>query len=230
MGKSWSICTVVQNRCSVKDGKGYLPLFLRSIENWLAHPPSLPFDIWIVDFMSTDTDWRWLRKLSRPENCHGITRVCVTGPFSLGGGRNTAFRKSSGELLAFLDADILVPEGFFDSMEKRFELNGICFPQCFSVRKDGNSDHPMAGWGNCLFRRSDFPDIKWPEYKVWGGEDTDLFQNIPENRRWREPVEGLLHQWHPRDDALEWYRSAGYRKFKLRQKHRKKKGQTYVDI
>jgi len=134
--------------------------------------------------------------------------------FSLGKGRNIALARSTGDVLAFIDADMLLPSNFFDVIIPQIEQGKTCFP--LYKRYTGREHKALSdgnGYGNVVISRDNVNKLLilgngqlWPEFTTWGGEDTKIVKMIRENNMllWREYIDGFYHQWHAKD--TEFYK------------------------
>lgn len=129
-------------------------------------------------------------------------------------------------IVAFVDADMLVPDNF-DSLILEHTSQGHCyFPICFSFNQHGAQTFPnwkavqsypveyvtrqefgwwrTTGYGNCAFFIDDFFNIgQWNErFDRWGQEDVEMWKRVtacPWLTATRAPCPGFYHQWHPSD-------------------------------
>lgn len=197
-----SLCTVCYNRTML------LTNFIKSAAK--AIHGNICCELVVVDFNSDKP----LDVIEAVKNnwpyWHTITRL--NGEFSLGKGRNRALNDSQYDILAFLDADMLLPENFFDVIIPEIEKGKICFPL---YKRYTSQEHKElsdgAGYGNVIFKRIDAERLLrfgklWPEFTKWGGEDTPLARLASQQgiEIWREYIDGFYHQWHAKDS--EFYR------------------------
>ncbi len=141
-----------------------------------------------------------------PSSLFNCKVIKCSGRFSTAIGKNIAAKNASGDILVFLDSDIIVPKGF-DSFILRNVQSGQCFfPICFALGKDGRGGFwKVEGYGICAFMRADFSFLRWNESFVgWGKEDPDIFCEAKKRFRVvREKVDGLFHIWHPRNRDID---------------------------
>jgi len=195
-----SLCTTAMNRSKVPGLDGQERNLLKaSIDSWIraAETWGGPFEIVVIDWNSTDTDYGWL---------HDCTRLRhVSGPFSLGVGRNSAIASAAGDLLFVLDADMLVPDNFVADTLPAVRDGVAVFPGY--VRETSAGLVPGAGWGNvCLNRAAYNRTGGWNDSTTWGGEDTKFHHalrraGVPWERR-EKPA--LIHQYHAKA-GNGWY-------------------------
>jgi glycosyltransferase involved in cell wall biosynthesis len=137
--------------------------------------------------------------------------VTVEGEFSLGRGRNLAAEKATGDVLLFLDADMLVSPLLVTLVNQTVQDGTCFFPVCYSF---ADSTHTSGwwrkeGWGNCAITAKDFSRTpKWPEYYKWGKEDLHFRDHIKLRSKIkivRSKVPGFCHQWHPAEMRTLFY-------------------------
>jgi len=195
MGWKVSICISVKNRSRMETARGrlqLLPKAIKEINNWKC---KYPVEVILADFQSDD--WpleEWIGKVTSNIDC----KIVQLGnqPFSRGLGLNKAFEASTGNLIFFSDADILVPANIINfAMRQCVQMEEVMFPICWSGRS-----WLRWGYGLCLFRRSTFLEIgPWQEWSSYGGEDNEMHQRVQASRFkiWRDEWNDLVHQWHP---------------------------------
>lgn len=197
-----SICLTVHNRSKVPYGRDHLFLFPGCIDSVAKAVGGMPeVEIVIADWDSSD--WRlndWIH-----DKLKGLryTIVFHSGVFSRGEGRNIAADNAKGDLLFFLDADMLVDQSVIINGLSKLREGMAFFPQCFYFIDKGHSKGFWCnGKGNCMVTREWYQQAgKWPcppVYKKEFDEDWKFFQSI-ESRvpAYSEKEEGLLHQFHP---------------------------------
>lgn len=91
------------------------PVFRRCLESVISHLP-LCSEIVIVFNGPQPEKEKWLRSLGHPDLV--LIRSKKTCVSQL---RNLAFTECSGEIIYFLDDDVIVPNGLFESVLKRFQ-------------------------------------------------------------------------------------------------------------
>ncbi|MBS0207959.1 MAG: glycosyltransferase [Planctomycetes bacterium] len=158
-------------------------------------------EVVIADFGSDDLDLANVLKATRlPSKI-----VAVPMPFNRSRGLNAAAAVASGEILFFLDADILVPKDICASVRRHAQPGRAYFPICYSLRQGSSPNQSAPGWwrtegfGLCGFHRTDFEKLRWDEsFTTWGGEDNDLFRRAAKALKIeRSRCPGLFHLWHP---------------------------------
>jgi hypothetical protein len=148
----------------------------------------------------------------------------TTGPLNRADAGNksvAAAQPSPGDLVFFVDCDMVLPADFSTRVRTHVKPGYAYFPICYSlyrnapmeVRGDGPPYHQNGstanGWwresgrGNCGFVASDFFSIGGWDGKRWGTrygrEDDDVYWRARNFLKvYRERVPGFFHQWHPK--------------------------------
>jgi len=200
-----SICITVKNRSRLQiDGRELrlLPNCLKALVGCLR--PEDDAELVISDWHSDD--WpleEWAEAAAKPIP---LRVVQVDGHFSAGRGRNVAFEHARGDVLLFLDADIIVCRELFDR-GLRYTAQGMAFYPIYFHYDD--PEHKTGRWlpashGNVMLTRETFLRAgKWPELKSWGREDDMLHDAVKQlGQIVRVRLPGMVHQWHP--DTLAW--------------------------
>ena len=191
-----SFCVALMNR-----GEN----FLKMLASWRAlHDDN--FELVVADFGSTDVDVRGAIADTRRARI-----VQLHGPFNRSVGLNAAAAGATGELLFFLDADLVLPKEFCSTVRAHVRPGQAYFPICYSLRQGSPPDPSAAGWwrhtgfGLCGFHRDDFARIRWDEsFTRWGGEDNELFKRAGTQLQiHRRQCPSLFHVWHPDDLAFK---------------------------
>ena len=197
-----SICITVHNRSKVQYENDHLHLFPNCIDSIVSAVSGMPeVEIVISDWSSSD--WRlndWIH-----ERLQGMryTIVFQSGNFNRGEGRNIAADNSKGEVLFFLDADMLVSESAITNGLEKVKEGMAYFPQCFYfLDKDHTKGFWCTGKGNCMVTREWYVNAgKWPcppAYRKEFDEDWKFHEligkQVPVHS---EKGNGLFHQFHP---------------------------------
>lgn len=204
-----SFCIPVFNRYTIPIEGGVLHPMDTLIEGILSQKPEESFEIVIVDFGSTDTDYAWLRRI-----CKRSILFTVHEQFSLGRGRNLACHIATGERLFVLDCDMAIPGNFATTLSDPIDKGKVCFPKYFLTHPNGRLAREGSGWGNVAMLKSVWEKLRdagvvWPEGLTWGGEDTCYANPIVKGHKnpyFRELVSGFTHVWHPKS-GTPWYDS-----------------------
>lgn len=156
------------------------------------------YEIVIADFMSTDTDYEWLKQM---QINHKIVKIDYGKYFNRGMGLNTAYEASSGERVFFIDADMLVNRQFLQRCNEvldKPEYN-LFFPVCWSYSNPEHSEGYWrhTGYGNVIVNKEFWKknNMSWWERDSWGREDSELF-GLHESHSFREESPGFYHMWH----------------------------------
>lgn len=204
-----SFCIPVFNRYTLPFDGGVLHPMDNLIAGILAQKPEESFEIVIVDFNSTDTDYAWLRRM-----CKRSILLTLHEQFNLGRGRNLAAHIATGERLFMLDCDMIIPDDFVKQLSESVDKHKVVFPLYYLTHKNGKPAREGQGWGNVAMLKSVYLDlyergIRWEEKVEYGGEDLALASPIVKGKKHpydRVHVPGFLHSWHPRSGA--WYANA----------------------
>ncbi len=205
-----SFCFNVKNRSKVNLGNnqlGYLfPNCLNSLlEAWNNLPSQFhhELEIIIADWKSID----WPLEDWVPSKLDGVTYKLITlnGKYHNGKGRNEAAKMASGEIIFFLDADMLINAAVIKKGVHIVEnKDSVYLPISFYlIDPDNTNGFWCAGKGNCMINQTHFKITSgWPEppfYNKNYDEDQAFAKRLLKNNiqviRAREP--GFWHQFHP---------------------------------
>ncbi|MBM4043303.1 MAG: glycosyltransferase family 2 protein [Planctomycetes bacterium] len=200
-----SICITVKNRSRlVINGRELrlLPNCLEAIVGCVK--PEDDAEIVISDWQSDD--WplaEWAAEAARPIP---LKLVPIEGYFSRGRGLNVAFDHAQGDVLLFLDTDILICRELIDVGLQCVAAGKAFYPVYYQFT---NPDHTSGKWfpssyGNVMVAREHFLKAgRWPELKTWGREDNQLHDALRKIVPIvREVMPRMVHQWHP--DSFAW--------------------------
>lgn len=165
-------------------------LLRKSVESVLraAHAAG-GVEIICVDQGSTDGSAEWLRQQQ------GV-RVISHPNGTIAAQRNAGAVESHGELLCFLDSDILVPEGYFSAVRRVFDSEQIsaagseCDPPAdgvwhelawhrLNVRPSSGPRHYINS-ANFVVRQDAFKAVAGFDVTLVTGEDTDICRRLVE--------------------------------------------------
>lgn len=210
-----SYCITNYNR-SILAGRQYLP---KLISDLMADAPE-GAELVVTDWLSTDWSLReWLPQAwDKP-----LQIIDITGDFSLAKGKVVACERSNGKYIFVLDADMVIPQGFTQSIiEKLKDRWTTVFPLYFDEDKEGNiwptevevikfqeaGEYANRGQGNFMFPRKLWDKLRdgYGSAKtrtIWGGEDHRMFYKACElGEVWRDWFPGFNHRWHPREGSF----------------------------
>ena len=206
MNNKLSICITVKNRSKVETELGILSLFpncLKSIQESIE--PQSDIELIISDWESTD--WpltEWIGNIITEAPVEIIKVKTKDNSFSAGKGRNIAASKANGDMLLFLDADMLVTHGALYNAWGIAKSHGVCYPVIMYQKEYQSSEYMVHEGGGILFIDKDLftKAGRWPEYYGHGFEDIDLAKAIQKLTPLQTSPIPLYHQWHPQDK--EW--------------------------
>jgi GT2 family glycosyltransferase len=124
-------------------------LLKRCLDSIVRHPPSIPFDIWVVDNASTDGSREWLLTL---QNGLGPARIpvhVINNDLNTGFSKanNQAIAESAAPMLFLLNPDTEVTSGEVDKLIACLSADeriGACGPRLLNT--DGSLQHSV--WRN----------------------------------------------------------------------------------
>lgn len=205
-GELISICFTVRNRSRVAVEPGHVVnLFPNCIDSLLEAMTEIdhPFEIVVSDWNSTD----WPLKEWLPERVGDVPLNIfqATGPFHHGTGRNLAAEAAKGNILMFIDADMLIASSFISKGLEALAGGEAYCPSCFYFI---NKEHSRGFWcdagrGNCMMTRAHYvKGGKWPAppgYTRPFDVDRTFFQRMVAKGityvKERQP--NFFHQYHP---------------------------------
>lgn len=198
-----SFCFTHKNRLSWNTGKETLPLFmncLSTLKNQLTVLNINDYEIVISSFDNQDTYQTlniFLSDLFVKEKTIIVRKQ--ENEFTRGSGRQIAFDNSNGDIIAFIDCDMLfvrnivLQKGIF-----YVENNEAYFPVCSTMEIDGTVRWRPTGTGNCFVPRNVASKLTWISKKSWGLEDGDYMKQIGNFIKvYRDNCPGWYHQFHP---------------------------------
>lgn len=155
------------------------------------------FEVLISDFSSQDTkyeDWIDTTLKSIPYKI-----IEMGGVFNKGKGLNSAANASTGDILFFLDTDMLISKKLIKQCLNILSKNKAFFPICKSYKDPyhNNSWIRDSGYGNLIIWKDVFSSYgPWLEREVYGWEDDEMWYRLREIAH-REIGKDFYHQWHP---------------------------------
>lgn len=201
-----SICINIKDRSLVTTEHGNLYLFPECIKSLNACIDYIPLEteLVIADWMSTDWPIRTWINTELPDK--DIYLLSVHGKyFNHGKGRNIAAEYASGDVLFFLDADmIVVPELFTEGVKALSRGEIFCPIAQYYTTPDRSKSDWCKRPGCMMIKREIFYKVgKWPEYKQWGFEDFAFIEALQKDYKITfQKIPGYIHQWHPQEK--EW--------------------------
>lgn len=202
---SLSICITLLNRSKLPLGAGHvLELFPNCVDALRRSIlPDEPVEVVISDWESTDwplQDWL-VQRMGHVQ--HRV--VSPSGAFHRSIGRNVAAHYAQGEVLFFLDADVLISRDVLLRGLQAVQEGSVYYPKCFYFL---DPQHSKGFWcagarGLIFMSRKHFKQIgDWPappHYRSHVDEDQAYFKKVRESGiiDKHENVPGLFHQYHP---------------------------------
>jgi len=140
-----------------KDRSSDLKDVLTSLQ--LAHVPDFSFEILVIDNASTDDT---KQTVSSFINTLPI-RYIFEPKLGLHNARNRGLKESAGDILAYIDDDILVSKNWLCSIPRCFSLPGVVMAtgNCFPLFHDATPDWLVRFWNRRSLIRSR-PKYFWP--------------------------------------------------------------------
>lgn len=176
--------------------KGRLHHLRESLPRILAQRPD---EVVVVDYACPDGAGAWV------EANHPGVKVVRAGhdaEFNLAHARNLGAGACSAEWLCFIDADILVEDGWVEWM--RAELS----PWCFYRAESSDSDLDVTGTVICSKAHFDAIEGYDEVFRNWGGEDIDLYNRLLLQRLGEARFPGRFVRSIAHDDAERFRYSA----------------------
>jgi glycosyltransferase involved in cell wall biosynthesis len=206
-----SICFTVKNRSKIANRE----IFPQTIKSIVEHSsPGEPIEVVVSDWLSTD--WplvEWIYDYAKHVPIK-VVNIDQCG-FNRGIGLNLSAQNSSGNILFFNDADILVDRATLDLAFRCITDKIAFFPR---VRKTTSYGHLIVredkrwlrGFGVAIvlrewWERAGLYKSFWYTADNWGGEDNQFHDDIKTlNIKIERPkMDNLVHQWHPRKVIYE---------------------------
>jgi len=200
MNELISICITNKNRSKIISDDRIIYLLPDCINSIRDIIEDNNIELVISDWMSTD--WPvadWIEQKAPDIPIHIIDIDCEDG-FSAGYGRNTAAKKANGDLLFFIDADVLLNRASFSECLCVTKKKRVCFPKInYELLYNSHHYRLHTGAGNVLIRKELFEQAgKWPEYWSYGFEDIEFAENVKKiTNELPTSQTPMIHQWHP---------------------------------
>jgi len=214
-----SICVTCKDRSRVIFNNDItIELFPNLIDSIAKVVPEIDSEVELVvsDWMSTDWPlYEWL-----PDKLNGIMSYHIVKikekKFSRGIGRNMAFSYARGDIIFFLDTDMLMTAPDVFHRTDFVEYGAAYFPICYSYYDHQHIDGwwRTTGFGNLMVSRENLRRVgPWKEKFSWGGEDDDMFLRLARVAPiMRDKEDGFYHQWHPENKIVMPKREAFWKR------------------
>ena len=195
-----SICVTVKNRSHQKTEHGLIKLFpecIRSLDNCLSLEDDV--ELIITDWESDDYPIRdWIESCVRDIPIHLIT---IKGEgFSKGKGQNIAAEHANGNILFFLDTDIILNQRVLN-YGLSIPLGESYYPT-IKYQTEPHGSYNLVnheGGGIFFIHKRDFEKTGgFPEFFRYGFEDTEMVKRVGKVAPIlvKDDI-ALFHQWHP---------------------------------
>lgn len=173
-------------------------------------------EVVIGDFNSTDTNFQFLNDLSL-----NVKVVPIEGDFSIGKAKNVAAEHASGDILFFLDADLITPQPVIDKILKLVPLGFVYCPIMWIEQgeDDFESHWAVHGRGQIAVSRDQWLNHKWVEWNSYGGDDNMFFEPYKETAI-VDLVDGFIHQWHHNNERTKHYTGEIYSDLRAEERRR----------
>jgi glycosyltransferase involved in cell wall biosynthesis len=121
--------------------------------------------------------------------------------FTRGGARNAAAAAAKGDILFFLDADMICVSRLFERAVEVAKSGRVFLPLYDFETLTGGYKHGNGTGNVCLSRSLWNKSVKFVEKEDWGGEDTQFAHQFKAaGLNVREKISGFIHQYHWRDN------------------------------
>ena len=202
-----SVCVVHKQRSVICAGGRQIELFPRCIDslNEAVAESGIDTEIIVVDWpVHRDRHGlsRWFAKRVKIP----ATVITARKAFSKGRGCNAAARRAKGDVLFFLDCDMLVTAEVLRKGVDWVKRGKAYFPGYLAIDAHGIPLKPRSpGAGNAFMSPEMFERLGgWPEKETWGNFDRPVWNWFNEHGLAAEPlyereiVPGFLHMYHPK--------------------------------
>lgn len=157
-------------------------------------------EIVVADNMSTDTNFDWFKA-----DNHKL--VHEAGDWSIGRFKNLAAENATGDILFFLDADIVVPQEVIDKILKLVPLGYAYSPIMFMEAENGiDGEWGISSFGQIAVTKEQWEKNKWPEWTSYGGDDNIFYEPYKDGGAIRDQPFGFNHKWHPNEERTKYYK------------------------
>jgi glycosyltransferase involved in cell wall biosynthesis len=199
-----SICTTIKNRSRVETERGIKYLFPDCVKALAKSiPPGIDAELVITDWQSDD--WlieSWIEEYIPNIPIHLVT--VISDNFSVGKGRNIAANHAEGDILFFMDADMIVNQETIEYGIYVVNDGGVYYPKVHYELDDGRYIIHQGG-GNLFLSKNVFNTTGgWPEFTQHGFEDTDFAQNLRKTiKHVSNDKISIFHPWHPQNKEFK---------------------------
>lgn len=207
-----SVCLVHAARSVIVAGEKRIELFPRCVDSLYraSRESGVACELVIGDWPKIPQEsplrsWLW-KRTKLPARV-----VPFTGAFSKGRACNVLADESQGNVLLFLDCDMLVPGDVLNRGLDWIAKGKAYFPGYLALDVHGEAVRPKSpGAGNAMMTPEHFKMLRasslkgWPENTTWGNFDRPVWnwfnsQGLAAEPLYeREIVPGFLHLWHPK--------------------------------
>jgi glycosyltransferase involved in cell wall biosynthesis len=189
-----SICIPVKNRAEN---------LIRCIES--IQKLNGDIEIVIGDNDSTDIDYNNL-PLTSP---HSVVIESYSGDWSIGRAKNVAAERAKGDILFFLDADLIMVQEVIDKIAKLVPAGWVYAPIMWSQNEDRQTgDWITSSYGQVAVTKEQWQNHQWLEFKSYGVEDNLFVGPYTEKQiLLRDMPAGFVHLWHPHEERLKYYKN-----------------------
>jgi glycosyltransferase involved in cell wall biosynthesis len=160
------------------------------------------YELVVVDWCSTDVNIKeYLETTLQNTTLQWKLHSHPEAGFSRGKGLNLAANVATGDILFFIDTDmVFTGDQILVECIEAAKNDYLVWPVCYKA-SDFTRLHltaEWAGYGNCMMTKTNFKKYgPWEEIKRWGGEDTHFYQKVFKNAKiHRKLFSSFIHQWH----------------------------------
>jgi glycosyltransferase involved in cell wall biosynthesis len=200
-----SICIPVKNRAEN---------LLRCIES--IYKLSGDIEVVIADNNSTDINFEDLGgPYGKLEKTHPTKIVFWDGDWSTGRAKNVAAETSTGDILFFLDADLVLLQSAIDRILAFVPLGWVYAPIMWMQNEDRvTGDWATNSYGQVAVTREQWENHKWVEWTSYGADDNmfiEPYGTQGTDNLLRDTLSGFVHLWHSHDERNKYYKNpSGY--------------------
>lgn len=183
--------------------KGRLHHLRETFDSFVGQTCAYPFELIVVDYGCPQSTFKFVRQ----RDIRGVVSARVqddVAEFNLARARNCGACLAAGQVLAFVDADIRVSDGWLELVSTAILKHGSEL-MCTSSSLDGRYDR----CGTCAVSRSMFEAVRGYDENLqgWGCEDRDFYERCGVRSKgnfyaagWLRPIQ------HDDRDRVLYYR------------------------